>query len=105
MKVKIPFRPAFDGQLGNGRKTCTCRTKKMGTGLDWFEHKGMFFKLTNVYQTTLADVRDRLFWHEGFDAPQGFVDIWDDIHPRKKFQPDQKVWVHRFVRVEREPKG
>lgn len=80
----------------DGSKTCTSRNKRCGDVGDTFEQWGYQFELTAVYKLVLKDVRDLKYKAEGFTQPGDFVTIWDELHPGRKFVPEQFVWVHEF---------
>jgi hypothetical protein len=41
-------------------------------------------------------IRKYLYQTEGCDTPEEFVDIWNVIHPKKRWRPTQYVWYHLF---------
>jgi hypothetical protein len=98
MKVKIPFQPEFELPVLMGQKKCTSRTKRYGRAGDTFEVFGASFRLTGIYRMPLSGVL-ALYEAEGFKSPEAFIACWNRLHPRRKFQPDQKVWVHWFERI------
>ncbi len=58
---------------------------------------GAEFRLVNVYAAKLSECIG-LYHCEGFKPPEAFVACWDRLHPRKRWQPEQTVWVHFFER-------
>ena len=101
MRVSIPFQPEFETAMLSGWKRCTTRTKKYGREGDIFEAFGQNFRLVSVYELPLSAVL-AFYNQEGFKSPEAFIACWERLHPRKKWQPDQKVWIHWFERI---PKG
>ena len=99
MKVKIPFKARFEDPLLEGTKTLTSRTKPMGKIGDTFEAFGAEFVITDVFKSALYIVSN--FWdREGCSSKEDFVEVWNQIHPRKGFVPMQVVWVHVFEKLE-----
>ena len=48
---------------------------------------------------TLAYVKTELYRQEGFATPREFEEYWNGLHPRKRYQPNQLVWVHFFRKL------
>lgn len=93
------FLPEFHGRLASGRKTATARTVAWGKPGDTFTHAGMRFRLDWVQRLRVGQVAYLHFWEEGFDSPEGFINIWKRIHKREGYTPDRKVWLHSFTRL------
>jgi len=98
--IDVPFLQAFKRPMLDGRKTCTTRSKKYGEVGDIFGAWGLDFVLTEVARIPLHAVRDHHWEAEGVNSPTAFVKVWENIHPKKGFEPNAKKWLHRFVRVE-----
>ena len=98
MKVIIPFKEEFKERMVSGKKTCTSRTKRYGITGDKFKIFGMEFELTRVQQVELFEIANNQFEKEGFDSYQEFINCWNRIHPRKKYNPFQLIWAHFFKR-------
>jgi len=98
MKVKIPFMEQFREPMLAGIKTCTSRTKKYGEEGDTFEVFGAMFEIQSVCRFPLRAVASELYKYEGFNQPEEFIDIWTSLHPRKGYDPEQRVNVHFFRR-------
>lgn len=107
MKINLPFREEFRDRMLSGRKTCTSRTKRFGEGGDTFEAFEAEFILERnnaglntiaVDRFPLSYVAKYFFGGEGFDTTEDFIECWKKIHPRKGYDPEQKVWVHYFRR-------
>ena len=93
------FLPEFHGRLVSGRKDATARTVKWGNPGDTFMHAGMKFRLDWVILRRLSQVAHLHFWEEGFDSPEGFINVWKHIHRRMGYDPDLEVWFHSFTRI------
>jgi len=81
MQITIPFNDWSMKRLRGYRKRATSRNKRYG----------------NV---GLAFVRDHFYHEEGCDSEDEFIAIWNEIHPRKKFDDEHKVWLHLFKEIE-----
>ncbi len=97
--IEIPFVRAFEDKLVYGEKTCTSRNKRYGNPGDFFTAFGETFVLTYVEKLPLAFVSSVLWKEEGCASPEEFRQVWVEIHPRKGYDGDQEVWVHKFRRV------
>jgi hypothetical protein len=83
------------------RKFCTSRTKRYGTTGDTFTvtdrlGRSKIFVIEQVLELDLGFVARTLFAYEGVDSPFEFIKLWKKIHPFKKWDPTQKVFVHYF---------
>ncbi len=77
----------------------TCRTRKYGEPGDILEIPGVagcFIELVDVRQVQLGDVALHHYKQEGCESPEEFKNIWNEIHPRRGFHPDDWVWLHEF---------
>ena len=108
MEIKIPFNGWSQARLNANRKGATSRNKRYGNVGDHFPVtitvneetvRVKIYELTYVERVTLAFVRDKFYWEEGCSDEDMFVSIWNEIHPRKKFDDDHKVWLHLFKEV------
>lgn len=100
MKVKIPFKEQFRQAMLSGRKTMTSRTKRYGEVEDTFDAFGATFQITDVMRCSLMLVANEYYLDEGCDSSEDFVKIWEKIHPRRGFDPNQGVYVHTFEKME-----
>jgi hypothetical protein len=102
-ETNIPFREDMALAVISGRKHCTTRTYKMGHVGDVFpvswEGITRKYKLRHIEQRRLDFVAQFLYVPEGFDSATEFIDIWNEIHPRRGFQPEDVRWVHWFEEV------
>jgi len=97
--VYIPFSSQFKEAMLSGKKHMTTRTKRYGQVVDVFDAFGATFLILAVEKRELSNVAVYHFKDEGFDCMSDFVNCWIKIHPRKGFDGDQKVWIHRFRKL------
>lgn len=102
-EIEIPFNELMAKRSLYHRKVCTSRNKKYGEIGDTFyiefENLHQNFRLFAIEKHLLGFVKQNLFYMEGFEHPELFELMWDHLHPRKKFDPDQKVWVHWYLPI------
>ena len=98
MRIYIPFGQRWRNIIPNGEKICTSRTKKYGDVGDYFEEYNCIFEIIHIEKRSLSEVANELYRFEGCDTPSSFIRIWEELHPRKKFVPEQMVFVHWFGR-------
>jgi len=79
-----------------GKKSATSRPKRYGYPGDYFEAFGRTFILLNVYRSRLDLVAYYHYLEEGCNSDFEFRKVWERLHPRKGFAPDQKVYFHKF---------
>jgi len=48
----------------------------------------------------LGWVAETLWAGEGCNSPDHFISVWEHIHPKKGYDPDQTVYLHSIRRVE-----
>lgn len=97
--IEIPFNEWSKTRIQAGVKTCTTRTKRCGKTHDVFELGGERYKITGYLETTLGIVARDFYEEEGAKNSDEFVELWNTIHPVKKYNPTQKVWLHFFEKV------
>ncbi len=100
--VTIPFKDRFAGPMLNGQKVMTSRTHKMADKGDIFHIFGGEFQVERVVKVKLGLVAHKWFREEGVDSTEGFKRIWTEIHPKRRFDPDQEVYLHIFKLLARE---
>lgn len=98
-EVKIPFLPEFKDQLLNGEKTATTRTRKYGDSEDVFTIFGAKFRIIKTIKLPLSAIAYAFHKEEGFETKEGFIDIWNRIHPRRGYRPDDVRFIHFFMRI------
>ena len=94
--MNLPFSPEFEQAMLDGTKQCTTRTLLYGRPGSIFTAFGKKFIIVEVRRLKLQQVAVDLFREEGFDSPQGFIDKWTQLHPRRKWQPLQNVITYFF---------
>jgi hypothetical protein len=97
---KIPFKRMSRTDMESGIKTCTARARPMAAPGDRFYAFGGMYAITAVTQMPLAKVQSQRWQAEGCDSPQDFEIEWEEIHPRRGFDPAQQVYVHDFRRAD-----
>ena len=95
MDIEIPFNKWSRERLKEG-KCATSRNKKYGVEGDTFIVDGIKYIITDIARVSLQTVLDLGVQEEGADSKEEFIKVWKEIHPRKGFVPEQKVWFHRF---------
>ena len=100
-QVKIPFLPQFKNSMLSGQKTVTSRTRRYGQTGDTFQAWGETFELREVALMLLSSARDRYYLQEGFPSSSAFEACWEALHPVKGYDPEQVVFAHSFVKLER----
>ncbi len=96
----VPFNSWSKERLDMGSKVATSRNKRYGDMGDYFEvdfgNRSRIYKITHVVEVPLSVVKQFFWREEGCNSSKEFVEVWEDIHPRKGFVPDQEVWLHLF---------
>lgn len=99
---RLPFLPEFHEKVRDGRKTMTCRSKTYGQAGDRLQGPDCVLVLEYVAHWPLGTIAHDFYGLEGLDTPADFIEVWNRIHPKKRYDPATLVWVHRF-RVEGTP--
>ena len=97
--IRLPFKPYFKKPLLDGQKTCTARTIIKGGPGDTFSAFGAQFEIVAVSTWKLGYVAKKLWQNEGCTSREHFIQVWEDIHPKKGFIPDQIVILHTFKKI------
>ena len=95
-RTTIPFNGRFKDVMLNGQKIMTSRTKRYGEVGDKFEAFGSIFVITDQHKNNLGDIALNFFIEEGCSSSADFMDVWKNLHPKKGWDPEQLVWVHKF---------
>ena len=102
--IAIPFSPDMAHAAILGRKHCTSRNRRYGSVGDVFtliDHgEELHFRIIAIERRPLWEVAKHLHHPEGFLSSDYFMDAWARLHPRKGWEPDRRVWVHWFARIE-----
>jgi hypothetical protein len=96
MQVNLPFRYQFRDKMLRGLTTLASRTRRYGKAGDTFIAFGATFTILDVQERTLKEVAYMLYVAEGFDSPREFILCWNELHPRRRYDPEQKVYTHAF---------
>lgn len=106
-RIEIPFREDMACMIIAGGKHCTTRSKKYGEVGDQFfvRWKGITqnMRLTHVERQNLGYVATFLHDAEGCYSGTDFINLWNEIHPKVGFKPDEKKWVHWFAKCGMKP--
>lgn len=98
--IAIPFQNDMATLIIQGRKTATTRNKRYGIEGDCFlvasDKKAVTCRLLAVRHLILEQVAFQWWREEGFHSVEGFINKWEELHPRKGYIWNQKVWVHQF---------
>ena len=95
-EIKIPFNDWSIDRILNQTKKATSRYKKYGDVGDIFNINGFSFELELVIKVPLWFVAEDLHRSEGARTTNDFIGVWNSIHPKKGYQPFDKVWYHHF---------
>ncbi len=98
--VRVPFQSYFKRQMVEGQKRVTSRSRRLGDERQTFVAFDCRFLILGVHERPLSWVRDYLWWFEGCQSPEAFVQTWVSIYKSAGWTPDRQVWVHAFGRIE-----
>ena len=96
MEIKIPFNGWSKDKIRLQKKTATTRNQKYGETGDIFWVEKKMFKLDLVIKLPLWFVITELYPSEGAESMMELKKVWEDIHPRKGYVPEQIVWYHHW---------
>ncbi len=101
----FPFLPRFHDGLRAGRKRLTMRSKRYGRKGDQFNIPGAnppicIELVTDPYPLPLGEVAGKRFIEEDCASPLDFIETWDSLHPRHKFDPALVRYAHEIRAVE-----
>ena len=97
-EIYLPFKARFRKTMLEGTKIWTSRTKWFGREGDTFRAFGATFVIEDRLVTPLSQVVEHHV-EEGFETKEGFISIWEHVHPYRGFDPDWLVKVHIFRRL------
>lgn len=92
----LPFRESFREAVISGRKTATTRSEAYGAVGDVLDTPFGSVELTDVRRVPLTLVANGFYAQEGLDSPEAFIAIWNEIHPRRKYRPEDVKTIHFF---------
>lgn len=107
-KIEIPFNDWSKDKLRGDKKTATTRSKPYGSPGDTFEVDLTImefdgdirtYELTLVTKKTLMVVANNHYDEEGAESPQEFIEVWNQLHPRRKYRPMDIKWFHKFKEI------
>lgn len=101
-EIKIPFHPDMKEAVLQSKKTCTSRNQLYGETGNYFYIDGHKFVLTTISSAPLGYIAMNKYKEEGFANPAGFIKKWNEIHPIRKYDPCQIVWLHEFAKIKEE---
>ena len=109
VKIFIPFNDWSKNKLHRGIKTATCRSKPYGEVNDTFEvflenrprgQRVVSYIVASITKKSLKDVSKNHFAEEGAKSPEEFIEVWNDIHPHRGFQPEDIRFFIKFKEVQ-----
>lgn len=103
-EINIPYNTWSKNKIYQNIKTATTRTKKYGKKGDVFIVDSVKYIITDYLKTKLEIVSSDFFREEGAGSPEEFIEVWNSMHPVKKFDPQQTVWIHFFEEQKTENK-
>lgn len=113
--IKIPFNDWSIDRLLTGNKCATSRNKKYGRKGDIFYVHSMIkgddsyinnivfdiaFEIVSIEYLKLMTVAYTHYKEEGCTGSQEFITMWTDLHPETGFIPSNKVYFHKFLRID-----
>jgi len=83
----------------SGVKTRQARDGVYAYPEETFELEGTSFIVTSLTRETLGDMNDADAQAEGYPDLASYKDLILRMHKGMEWNPDAKIWVHRFKRV------
>jgi len=83
-----------------GRKTEQRRDGVYGYPGETFELEGETFEITGLTRDRLGDMTEASARAEGYATLADYRDLILRMHKGMQWDPEHRVWVHRFRRVE-----
>ncbi|SHE36623.1 hypothetical protein SAMN05444392_101180 [Seinonella peptonophila] len=80
----------------SGQKLATRRNGRYADPGEVLKLQGQKFEVYRVYQQSLGDMQDHDAKQEGFSNLQAYKDYILSLHPKMRWIPQAKVWVHEF---------
>jgi hypothetical protein len=96
MQIYIPFAADMKEAVLNRKKHATRRYRRYGNVGDCFVIDGKKFILSNVFRQPLSMMKEQDALEEGFENLEQFFRRWRELHPIRKFDLDDVVWVHKW---------
>ncbi len=106
-EVDIPFNDWSKDKLESRKKTATTRTEAYGSSGDVFKvelknGQTRYYMIWGIFHVPLQTVKNCFYRIEGCESEGEFLSVWEDIHPRKGYEPDWLVHLHIFSEIDRE---
>ena len=96
MQIFIPFAVDMKTAILNRKKNATRRYKRYGNVGDSFNIATYAYFLTEVFKQPLSEMTEVDALEEGFENLEQFFKRWRELHPRRKFDLNDAVWVHKW---------
>lgn len=87
----------------SGRKTEQRRNGVYGYPDECFELEGRTFRITSLTHDRLGDMGEAGATAEGFESLEDYRALILRMHRGMEWEPEHRVWVHRFSEVEAAP--
>jgi hypothetical protein len=97
---RLVTQPKLIALAINGDKTQQRRNGIYGYPGERFKLDGIDFEITNVSRQTLGEMTEADAKAEGFDSLNEYQQLILRMHQGMQWQPDAKVWLHQFHRVD-----
>jgi hypothetical protein len=62
---------------------------------------GQVYIIMRIERRVLDDIAANLYKEEGCANPGEFIAWWERLHSKKGWCPEQKVWVHHFMLLQK----
>jgi len=98
--INLPFNDWSKQRIAEGVKTATSRNKRYGSIGDRFIIGDKIFEFDTVIMVPLWFVTKYLLATEGAFSKNEFIEIWNNIHPKKNYTDDHLVWYHHFREID-----
>lgn len=104
--VEIPFNKWSREKLANRKKIATSRNKTYGYKGDEFKvnlgDSVRTYRIVYVETVSLGFVANYCYKLEGADSPEEFIDVWNKIHWKRKYDPEHRIRLHCFEEINKE---
>ena len=95
-QIQVPFKSVMVSAIIEGRKSATSRTYLLGEVGDYFYIRGKCYVISSIVKMLLKEVAEKYYKQEGVSSSEDFISLWNHIHPLKRYNPQQMVFVHFF---------
>lgn len=97
---RLVTQPKLIALAIKGDKTQQRRNGIYGYPGEHFMLDGIDFEITDVSRQTLGDMTEADAKTEGFTSLSEYQQLILRMHPGMQWQPDAKVWLHQFRRID-----